>query len=124
MFEDISQKANINQDASWSSGVAMADLNNDGYLDIHVCKAGVGVLPQAKNLLYINQKDGTFHGNGLRNWDWISRATLHRYGFLDYDKDGDLDLYLLNHNVHSIRRVMEIYEKRENMDFISWGPLF
>ena len=60
-FEDISVRANIIQDDTWSSGVAMADLNNDGYLDIHVCK--VGVLKSAHNQVYINQKMGLFKSN-------------------------------------------------------------
>ncbi|MEZ4986078.1 MAG: VCBS repeat-containing protein [Saprospiraceae bacterium] len=88
--------------APWSSGVVMEDVNNDGYLDIYVCKVGVGLMPQVHNLLYINQKNGIFKemaaAMGIDFQGYSTQAC-----FLDYDKDGDLDLYLLNHNVHSVR---------------------
>ncbi len=113
-FEDISRQANIAQDDSWSSGVAMADLNNDGYLDIHVCKVGVGMMPPAHNLVYINQQDGTFREMSARmGLDFQGFST--QACFLDYDKDGDLDIYLLNHNVHSVRSYGDI-KKRQQQD--------
>lgn len=101
-FEDYSQQANIMQDDTWSSGVSMVDLNNDGFLDIHVCKVGVGILPDAHNLVYLNQQDGTFReASAELGLDFQGFST--QAAFLDYDKDGDLDVYLLNHNIHSIR---------------------
>lgn len=113
-FEDISEQANILAENTWSSGVVMEDINNDGYLDIHVCKVGVGILPSAHNLVYINQKDGTFREMsaelGLDFQGFSTQAC-----FLDYDHDGDLDLYLLNHNVHSIRSYGTA-EKRKEQD--------
>ena len=113
-FEDISEQANILAENTWSSGVVMEDLNNDGYLDIHVCKVGVGILPSAHNLVYINQKDGTFREMsaelGLDFQGFSTQAC-----FLDYDHDGDLDLYLLNHNVHSVRSY-GTSEKRKEQD--------
>ncbi len=121
-FEDISRQANIAQDNTWSSGVAMADLNNDGYLDIHVCKVGVGKLPAAHNLVYINQQDGTFKEMsaelGLDFQGFSTQAC-----FLDYDRDGDLDLYLLNHNVHSIRSYGNT-QKRQERDSLAGDRFF
>lgn len=115
-FVDISQDANLLQDDTWSSGVAMADLNNDGYLDIHVCKVGVGVLPKAHNLVYINQQDGTFREMSVElglNFQGFSTQAA----FLDYDRDGDLDMYLLNHNVHSIRSYGTTEKRKERDPF-------
>lgn len=111
-FADISEQANILSDDTWSSGVAMADLNNDGYLDIHVCK--VGMLSEAHNQVYINQQDGTFREMSAElGLDFQGFST--QAAFLDYDKDGDLDLYLLNHNIHSVRSYGTI-EKRQGQD--------
>lgn len=121
-FEDISRQANINQDDTWSSGVAMADLNNDGYLDIHVCKVGVGLMPPAHNLVYINQQDGTFREMsaqlGLAFQGFSTQAC-----FLDYDRDGDLDIYLLNHNVHSVRSYGTA-KKRQEQDSLAGDRFF
>ena len=121
-FENFSQKAGIASQDTWSTGVAMADLNNDGYLDIHVCKVGVGQLPEAHNLVYINQKDGTFREMaselGLDFQGYSTQAC-----FLDYDKDGDLDLYLLNHNVHSVRSYGTA-RKRSEQDSLAGDRFF
>lgn len=112
-FEDISAKAGINQDNTWSSGVVMDDLNNDGYLDIHVCKVGVGIMPSAHNLVYVNQKDGTFREMSAA-WGLNFQGYSTQACFLDYDKDGDLDMYLLNHNVHSINSYGTTQKRQEN----------
>ena len=59
-FKDVTVEANIYTDDSWSSGVAMEDVNNDGYLDIFVAKVGNHKGQQAHNIIYINNGDGTF----------------------------------------------------------------
>ena len=99
-FEDISKKAGIEGNSSWNTGVAMADVNGDGLLDIYVC-AVVGINGfHGHNELYINQGNSTFkesaHDYGL-DFDTFSSSVA----FLDYDLDGDLDMYLLNHAVHT-----------------------
>ena len=99
-FEDISAKAGIEGNSSWNTGAVMGDVNADGLLDIYVC-AVVGINGfRGHNELYINNGDGTFSEQAGRyglDFDTFSSNAA----FLDYDGDGDLDLYLLNHAVHS-----------------------
>lgn len=111
-FEDITQSANVSDEFGWKTGVSMIDINNDGWLDIYVCKsASLESNEWRKNKLYINQKDGTFkedaHAFGLDN-DGFS---IQSY-FFDYDKDGDLDMYLVNHRV-DFQNTLRL-EKKEN----------
>lgn len=99
-FEDITEKANVMGISTWNTGVAMADINSDGYLDIYVCSV-VGINGfEGHNELYINNGDETFTEQsekyGLDFENYSSSAS-----FFDYDLDGDLDLYLLNHAVHT-----------------------
>jgi hypothetical protein len=99
-FEDISAKAGVEGQSDWNAGSVMADINGDGYLDIYVC-AVVGINGfEGQNELFINNKDNTFTESaaeyGLDLDNYSSSAA-----FLDYDLDGDLDMYLLNHAVHS-----------------------
>nr|WP_315186449.1 VCBS repeat-containing protein [uncultured Flavobacterium sp.] len=99
-FEDITAKAGVEGQSDWNSGTVMADVNGDGFLDIYVC-AVVGINGfEGQNELFINNKDNTFTESaaeyGLDLDNYSSSAA-----FLDYDLDGDLDMYLLNHAVHS-----------------------
>jgi len=91
-FEDITEKAGIATNV-WATGVSIVDINNDGYDDIYVCVFGKNLLTHAKNLLFINQHNLTFKEEaeeyGLANQGYSTQAV-----FLDYDKDGDLDMYL------------------------------
>jgi hypothetical protein len=99
-FEDITNKAGVSGKSTWNTGAVMGDINGDGLLDIYVC-AVVGINGFAgHNELFINNGDETFTESaakyGLDFDTFSSNAT-----FLDYDLDGDLDLYLLNHAVHT-----------------------
>ena len=106
-FEDITKKSGIEGHADWQTGVTMADVNGDGFLDIYVCAVSNYKGLTGANELYIN--------NGNTN-DSLPQFTekAKEYGldfsgfstqaaFFDYDKDGDLDCYLLNHAVHTSR---------------------
>ena len=96
-FKDITIKANVVDDKGWTTGVTMIDINNDGWLDIYVCKSGsLNSHEQRKNKLYINQKNNTFKESakeyGLDHYGFSTQAY-----FFDFDNDGDLDMYLVNH---------------------------
>jgi hypothetical protein len=101
-FEDITLKSNIKNDFGWTTGVTHVDINNDGLLDIYVCKVSAYMGLQGHNLLYINQ--------GIKNGVPYFEEKSKEYGldfsgfstqsaFFDYDLDGDLDMFLLNHSI-------------------------
>jgi hypothetical protein len=94
-FEDITKKAGLTTNI-WTTGVSVADVNNDGYDDLYVCSFGKDLLHRSKNLLFINQHNLTFKEQaeeyGLADTGYSSQAV-----FFDYDKDGDLDMYLANY---------------------------
>jgi hypothetical protein len=98
-FEDVSKKAGIGMTDSWSTGVTMVDINADGFLDIYVCKASWATDDKHKdkrrNELWINNGDLSFTEKAaeykLDDPGHSTQAT-----FFDYDRDGDLDMYLMN----------------------------
>ncbi|WP_419788646.1 VCBS repeat-containing protein [Mucilaginibacter sp. SP1R1] len=100
-FEDITQKAGIAGIADWSTGVTMADVNNDGYLDIYVCAVAGKLNLKGHNMLYINNHDGTFTERAAEyGLDFSGYST--QAVFFDYNHDGKLDCFLLNQSDHSV----------------------
>jgi hypothetical protein len=96
-FKDITETAISSGQDGWHTGVTHADVNQDGFVDLYVCRAGAEPDPQVRaNLLYINNGDQTFTESaaafGVADTSHSIQST-----FLDYDRDGDLDLYVMNH---------------------------
>ena len=111
-FEDITEKAKVAGQGNWTTGTNMVDINADGWLDIYVCNVGRYKHFKGKNQLFINQQDGTFKEMaaeyGLDHEGFSTQSA-----FLDYDMDGDLDMYLLNHSVHSTESYQDTSKTRK-----------
>ncbi len=92
-FEDISESAGVGGGEAWGAGAALADVDNDGDLDLYVCNY------DSPNQLFINSGDGTF-AERAKQWrvDFVDASLLP--SFCDYDRDGDLDFYLLTTRYH------------------------
>lgn len=97
-FEDITPKAGITQTADWNTGVTMADINGDGLLDIYVSTVSIPGVFTSANQLFINQGDGRF-AEGAAKYGLDKKYHTTQADFFDYDRDGDLDCFLLNHAV-------------------------
>ncbi|MFD1551633.1 hypothetical protein DNU06_02985 [Putridiphycobacter roseus] len=97
-FEDITSTAIGNSAVDgWHTGVNMVDVNADGWLDIYVCRSGLNNNPdKLSNLLYINNQDNTFTEKAEELGVDIKRMSTQA-AFFDFDNDGDLDLYVMNH---------------------------
>jgi enediyne biosynthesis protein E4 len=96
-FQDISKSSGIVITKSWSTGVAMIDINGDSLLDIFVCNAGNGIDAARKSELFINNGNLTFTEKAAEYNLADTGITTHA-AFFDYDKDGDLDVYILNNS--------------------------
>ena len=106
-FEDITQKAGVASKGVWSTGVTMADVNADGWLDIYVCKSGDMKGENRHNELFINNGDPDASGQvtfteRAKEYGIADVGLSTHAAFFDYDKDGDLDCYLLNNSFRSV----------------------
>lgn len=110
-FEDITEKAGVAGKADWSTGVTMADVNGDGYLDIYVCSINNKYDFKGHNELFINNKNNTFTEKSAEyglNFAGLSTQSV----FFDYDHDGDLDCYLLNQSSRPHSNIVDTINRR------------
>ena len=100
-FKDITDQAGLNSTGYWSTGVSMGDVNGDGFLDIYVCKSGPAGGEKRHNELFINNGDFTFTERS-KEFGLAEEGLSQHAVFFDFDKDGDLDMYLLSNSGRSV----------------------
>lgn len=112
-FDDITEKAGVVASSGWKTGVTMVDINHDGYLDIYLCRSGDQHPLFRQNSFFINNGDLTFTDKatalGLNDDSYSTQAA-----FLDFDRDGDLDMFLLNHSRLAISNSYDIKRRYIN----------
>ena len=115
-FEEIAEQAGVFAAGLWNTGTTLADVNGDGFLDIYVCRSAAKDSTKRRNLLFINNGDLTFTERakqyGIDDSGYSTQGT-----FFDYDKDGDLDLYILNHSSQEysgLAKISKHYKKKKN----------
>ncbi len=123
LFKDITESAGVACAGVWSTGVTFVDINADGFLDIYVCKSGDPDVLHRYNELFINNHDLTFTEKSKEyGLDFIGLSV--QASFFDYDKDGDLDCYLLTNSIRSIGNFDLVKDQREIRDTLGGGNKF
>lgn len=97
-FKDITDKAGVAAKTGIKTGVTIVDINGDGFQDIYICRTGLTPTEDRRNLLFINNKNSTFTEQA-KAYGLDDMSASNHANFFDYDNDGDLDMYLLNHPV-------------------------
>lgn len=118
-FKNIAKEAGVEAAGLWNTGVTMADVNNDGWLDIYVCRSAANLAERRRNLLFINNRNLTFTEMGL-SYGLADPGYSTQAVFFDYDRDGDLDMYLLNHSVQEFAgfsKLLSSYKEKFNPDY-------
>ncbi len=126
-FEKVTTKAGLQINTGWSTGASQVDINNDGLLDIYICQASGYRNLKGQNKLFINQgidQNGipTFQENAAKYGLDFKGLSTHS-AFFDYDLDGDLDMFLLNHSVHPNRNYGRGVQRKQ-VDSLSGDRLY
>jgi len=118
-FRDMTAEAGKTlegRSGGWKTGVTMADVNNDGLLDIYVCYSGKGNAETRRNELFINLGNLKFK-EAAREYGLADTSYSTQAAFFDYDLDGDLDMFLLNHSTKKVDN-LEFAKYRNQVDEI------
>lgn len=110
-FIDLTKSAGVEGKRGWKTGVSIADVNDDGFLDIYVCYSGDVDQEYRHNQLFINNGNLTFTDKAKEYGVDDFGHTTHA-AFFDMDRDGDLDLYVLNHNIKNLRNFDAAFVKK------------
>jgi len=128
-FEDITEYAGVSCPDVWSSGVSFVDVNGDGWLDIYVCKSGSPEGENRYNELFINEGNPDSQGRvtfteQAKEWGIADLGLSTHAAFFDFDKDGDLDCYLLNNSLRSVGGYDLIENQREIPDTLGGNKFY
>lgn len=130
-FVDVTEAAGVAGQHSWSTGVAMADVNGDGWLDIYVCNSGDVEGDGRQNELFISKGLAEGDEKGIpvfeekaAEYGLADQGLSTHAAFFDYDKDGDLDMYLLNNSFRAIGSFDFEVNERLHRDSIGGDKLF
>ncbi len=124
-FEDATDRAKVDGGGGWSTGATLVDIDADGDLDLYVCRAFNDANPQLRrNLLYVNQGDLTFEEKG-KSYGIDDPGNSTQATFLDYDRDGDLDLFVGNHpREHIDKEELIRFRKRQDPPLLESDRLY
>jgi hypothetical protein len=121
-FEDVTAKAGVQGKSDWCNGVTLVDMNGDGWLDIYISTVTLQGFLQSANELYLNNRNGTFTESAA-NYGLDFKGHTTQSVFFDYDNDGDLDCFLLNHSATYLEAYQDI-SVRKKPDPVSGNKLF
>lgn len=111
-FEDITEKAGVGGSSDWCSGVTMADVNGDGFLDIYVSAVNIPGKITSRNELFINNGNNTFTERA-KEYGLDFTGFTSQVAFFDYDHDGDLDCYVLNQSHKPNQNIVDTSNRRK-----------